>query len=702
MADIKIEGLDPLVEQKSTDLSEVSDDGAGSYKETRAQKTEWQNSHIAASAAAVLSKPSIISVGSIAQSGTTITYLPPQTFSSLYVGGIIRFANPAAQPAMILSIDSSNTATVDVSQTVAAGAYTISYASLNTSQGKVSFKGMTVYDFPIQGGIVLNQVYVSVDHGSDVTGDGSQSNPWQTYDFAITQLSGLSQVVINLDAGIYTLTTMELIPNILLKGAGRRQTQIEITSPGQEVTLSADWDGISASSEIQDIGFVDGTGINFDTTAMTAFAGNIGLRNLDVSGNTALTSKTGHTFNCEAVNNGYASPVIATDIFNYVGSLNTYDSFQLNGITKNATANLRNEAYLGIVSCVANSSPTAVIYLTACGQPVQLEATGANASILADAVSYITPNPSTGLVTIQTESSAVKAGFTPVNYTPTDDSVKGNLEGIDDALGSIAPPSTPITFLAYQTPQQTIPNNSETTVEFKQTTWNDGGGFSTSTYDFTAPQAVQMTFIFKAAMAAPGGGIAQVIFRMYQNGNVVSEDNQIIQMGDLDRTFNLIKSLKLATNDTVSITCTVTGNGGSGLSIANSQSQTYFQGCPQSVTYASAPLFVDQTSTSATMSPNTVNSANNGSLVTLTLPDSTSLDPGTFVEVLWRGAGGWKIAQNASDYIIFGDKVTTTGTGGYIQSSIDGVFVNGQNIRLVLLVAHIWQVTSTFGNLDYV
>lgn len=579
--------------------------------------------------------------------------------------------------------------------------------STNGAYDRVRFRRVSgnAWDWLVGSAVGVNVINVS-NYGRDALlgANGTLSNPLSTIAEAIGYIDAfeIEAPVIKLDAGFYSVAELALMPNIPIDGAGMGLTQLEITGPGQEFTLSPDWDGISAYGRLSNLSLVDGTGINFDTTAMVAFGGRIDLINVEVSGNVLFTSKTGHTFTSQSSNNNFISPAIMTDIFEYRDQLSTYDSFQLNAITTNATAYLRNLAYPGIVSCVANSSPTATIYMTACGQSDQLEATGANASIIADAVSYITPNPSTGLVTLQTESSAVKAGFTPVNYTPTDDSVKGNLEGIDAALGSIVPPETPITFSAYQTPQQTIPNNSETTVEFKQTSWNDGGDFSTSTYEFTAPQAMQMSFAFKAAMAAPGGGDAQVKFRMYQNSTVVSEDNQIILMGELDRTFNLIKSLKLALNDTVSITCEVTGNGGSGLSIANTQSQTYFQGWPQSVTYASAPLFVNQTGTSATMGANTVNSANNGSLVTLTLPDSTSLDPGSFVEVLWRGAGGWKIAQNASDYIIFGDVVTTTGTGGYIQSSVGGVFVAGTNIRLVLLAAHIWQVTSSFGNLDYV
>jgi hypothetical protein len=349
MADQKIIDLTALVSPTSTDLYETSLNGAGSRKETRAQMLTYMKTNIAP----------LTTKGDMLGFSTIPVRVPVGT------NGQVPVADSTAAPGW-------------------------KWADAAASA------------------VLLNNVYVSGDHGSDVTGDGTISNPWETYDFAITQISGLSQVVINLDAGVYSLTAMELIPNILLRGSGERQTQIAITGGAQEITLSTDWDGISASSEIQNLSFVDGTGINFDSTALTAFAGNIGLRNLSVSGEVKLTSKTGHTFNCEAINNDYTSAVTATDIFNYVGSLNTYDSFQLNGVTTNATANLRNEKYLGIVTAVASSSPNATIYLTACGQAVQLESTGANATILADAVSYISPNPSTGLVTRLTKNVAIE------------------------------------------------------------------------------------------------------------------------------------------------------------------------------------------------------------------------------------------------------------------------------------------------------
>ena len=75
---------------------------------------------------------------------------------------------------------------------------------------------------------------------------------------------------------------------------------------------------------------------------------------------------------------------------------------------------------------------------------------------------------------------------------------------------------------------------------------------------------------------------------------------------------------------------------------------------------------VTVTGTSQAMSVNTAYVANNAALVTLTLPATAAL--GTEMRVMGLGAGGWKIAQNASQLIHFGNTDTTTGVAGAISS----------------------------------
>lgn len=81
--------------------------------------------------------------------------------------------------------------------------------------------------------------------------------------------------------------------------------------------------------------------------------------------------------------------------------------------------------------------------------------------------------------------------------------------------------------------------------------------------------------------------------------------------------------------------------------------------------YAPMPT-TNVSGTTQSMTTNNAYVANNSSLVTLTLPSSFSV--GDEMIVMGLGAGGWKIAQNASQLINFGNAVTTTGTGGSLAS----------------------------------
>lgn len=60
---------------------------------------------------------------------------------------------------------------------------------------------------------------------------------------------------------------------------------------------------------------------------------------------------------------------------------------------------------------------------------------------------------------------------------------------------------------------------------------------------------------------------------------------------------------------------------------------------------------------------------NNAALVTVTLPAVAAF--GDIIRVGGKGAGGWRIAQNAGQTINFGTMPTTTGVGGRLDSTDD-------------------------------
>ena len=115
------------------------------------------------------------------------------------------------------------------------------------------------------------------------------------------------------------------------------------------------------------------------------------------------------------------------------------------------------------------------------------------------------------------------------------------------------------------------------------------------------------------------------------------------------------------------------------------------------VAWATGPMsWSEVTSTSQSMAINTGYIANNVALVTLTLPTTAAL--GSVIEVVGKGAGLWKIAQNTGEQIHFGNINTTSGTGGYLQATL-----TYDAIRIVCTVADTeWTVTSSQGNITVV
>lgn len=99
------------------------------------------------------------------------------------------------------------------------------------------------------------------------------------------------------------------------------------------------------------------------------------------------------------------------------------------------------------------------------------------------------------------------------------------------------------------------------------------------------------------------------------------------------------------------------------------------------------------TGTSQVASVNNGYITNNAGLVTVTLPDTAAL--GSVVRIVGKGAGGWKVAQNASESIHFGNVVTTTGVTGYLASTHQY-----DAVELLCITANTtWVVISSVGSI---
>lgn len=102
------------------------------------------------------------------------------------------------------------------------------------------------------------------------------------------------------------------------------------------------------------------------------------------------------------------------------------------------------------------------------------------------------------------------------------------------------------------------------------------------------------------------------------------------------------------------------------------------------------------TGTSASMADNNAYVANNAGLVTLTLPATAAF--GNVIQVVGKGAGLWKIAQNAGQSINFGTLTTTVGVGGSLAA-----IAQFDAVEIVCTTANSgWTVYSSVGNLTVV
>ncbi len=106
--------------------------------------------------------------------------------------------------------------------------------------------------------------------------------------------------------------------------------------------------------------------------------------------------------------------------------------------------------------------------------------------------------------------------------------------------------------------------------------------------------------------------------------------------------------------------------------------------------------FITTTSQQMDMNCNFV--ANNASLVTLTLPVAASSVVGAIVRISNLGAGGFRIAQNASQTIQVGTINSTVGVGGSVSSNS-----TYSSIWLICTTANTtWTACVTQGNFTIV
>lgn len=106
--------------------------------------------------------------------------------------------------------------------------------------------------------------------------------------------------------------------------------------------------------------------------------------------------------------------------------------------------------------------------------------------------------------------------------------------------------------------------------------------------------------------------------------------------------------------------------------------------------------WVEVTGTTQAMQSNKSYGIENAALTTLTLPVTAAL--GDVIKVFGKGAGGWKIAQNASQKIILGEAETTVGAAGSIESTYQDDIV----ILTCITANTTWSAYCPSGNLTVI
>jgi hypothetical protein len=140
------------------------------------------------------------------------------------------------------------------------------------------------------------------------------------------------------------------------------------------------------------------------------------------------------------------------------------------------------------------------------------------------------------------------------------------------------------------------------------------------------------------------------------------------------------------------------------LGSGTANSSTYLRGDNTWAAVASGALSrVNVAGTTQQLANNTVYHVNSASRSTLTLPVTAAV--GDVIEVIGIGAGGWVIAQNASQQIRYLGTITTAGVTGRVDTQLPTVGVQTPQACVVLecIVANTtWIIKSSVGLLDIV
>lgn len=257
------------------------------------------------------------------------------------------------------------------------------------------------------------------------------------------------------------------------------------------------------------------------------------------------------------------------------------------------------------------------------------------------------------------------------------------------ALPSFQSPGVPTClFRAYKSSStQVVSGGNEDLVVYDGISFQVGTAYDSGTSTFTCP-VTGYYFVNIYSLLSVGGTGDSFIVKV--NGSVVAYIAGYPVAGSQEYGGSVLLSLSATNTVTIYYYC----SSGSA-TIQNGTPSTWFEIFQvQAGGGAGSLVWNEITAASANLAANNGYIANRGSLVTLTLPTTAAV--GSIIEVVGKGSGGWKIAQNANQMIHINASTSTTGATGYLSSND-----RYNSVKLLCTVADLeFTVLSSEGTLN--
>jgi hypothetical protein len=283
-----------------------------------------------------------------------------------------------------------------------------------------------------------NTIFANSEEGVDAVGRGSSLEPYATISYALSQVTDHNILTVLNCTGNFTETDLSIPINCCINGDN---SQLTVTN---QVTADSSWTGASGATFINDFFNVNfQAGMLFDISGTTF--GVIQIENLNCNTSQLLKVKGTGVEGGTAIyvfKNIYGfSSIPSIEIENCYGGIfggaPTNLTIKNTSTTTDYVSTISSLQILGDLTLESNTGRTQIVNIvsTAVVGSFTIDGTGVQLNIdTTSKIPTLTGGATEAQITYRDLADTLSAGFTPTGYTPTDDQVKGHLEGINDAL----------------------------------------------------------------------------------------------------------------------------------------------------------------------------------------------------------------------------------------------------------------------------